>query len=244
MKEHAIYFIVGCGRSGTHYLAQIIHTSEEVFLTYEDPEIFPYVVDHVLLSGKSLAPAIKKYKCYHKRHPIYVDKSHPNLFNVPELLSVFPIAKFIGIYRNVFETIASMLKHEGCAEWGVRYKQLKFPNEFLGLNADNFEKYESSTLAGRCAFRWFSSYSKLIQLDEVYADRFLLINYTDLIEHNESETKRVGDFLKVQLRCISPDRTCRDKWKSELTAEQQQEIRDVLRFCGMTVSENTENFGI
>jgi hypothetical protein len=95
-KNHTICFIVRCGRSGTHYLAQIIDTAENVHLTCEVPKIFPYVVDHVTL-GKPLTPAIKKYKYYLKRHSVYVDKSHPNLFNVPVLLSHFPKAKFIGI---------------------------------------------------------------------------------------------------------------------------------------------------
>jgi hypothetical protein len=178
-------------------------------------------------------PAIKKYMYYHECKTKYVDKSHPNLFNVPALLSYFPEAKFIGIYRNVFETVASMLTHGACANWGARYKELKFPNEFLGLDVHNIERYESATLAGRCAFRWFSHYSKLLQLEAEYNDQFLLINYRDLIQQNESQTKRIGKFLNTRLQCVKPDMSCQAKWKTKLTVGEYEEILSVLDYCGM-----------
>ena len=239
MKDHKIFFIIGCGRSGTHYLAKIINTSEDVFVTVEEPDIFWCVVDHVLLPKKSLKPAIKRYKHHLKRHPIYADKSHPNLFNTEELLSEFPQAKFIGIYRDVYETIASMLVQKRCADWGANYKKYKFPNEFLGLDTDNLERYEAASLAGRCAFRWYGHYTKLMQLKKQLKDKMLLIDYADLIEHNESETRRLGEFMNVSFGCVPPDKTCRDKWKTNLSTEQQQEIRDVLHYCGMEIGKDS-----
>ena len=72
-------------------------------------------------------------------------------------------------------------------------------------------------------------YSKLMQPK----DALLVINYTDLIERNEPETRRVAEFLGVQLQCVPPDETTRGKWNTGLTL-QQQKIRDVLEYCGIT----------
>ena len=47
----------------------------------------------------------------------YADKSHPNIWIAEALSEVFPDAQFLGIERDPFGTVASMLKHKGVLKW-------------------------------------------------------------------------------------------------------------------------------
>ncbi len=228
MRDSKICFIIGCGRSGTHYLASIIDSSNLTTVTYEDPIIFPAVVSSVTKNKTDLHIAIQEYEKKIQTNMLYVDKSHPNLFNVEELLLHFPNALFVGIYRDVYATTSSLLKH-GAADWGNKYEYLKFPNQFLGIDKTNVEYYKTLTLAGKCVFRWVSHRNELFKKDTKYTN-VLLLQYEQLVQTPQKIIEVLSKFLNLSLTYEPPNLNCLNKWKLDLTDFQKNEIAQVLDY--------------
>jgi len=235
MIQYGPYFIIGCGRSGTHYLASILDTSEKIHVTYEDPAIFPHVVDSVTKSPDCLDNAIEQYRKLMQEHTIYVDKSHPNLFNVDRLLHEFPNARFIGIYRDAFQTITSMIAH-GCANWGNRYSELMFPNAFLGLTETNYDEYAAASLAERCLCRWESHFDELQKVVNKYSDRVLVVSYAQLVNDPQRQVQRLSNFVGADLTVVHPIREAIHKWKKTLTEFNYEQI------CALKASHTPRNY--
>lgn len=111
-------FIVGTGRSGTHFMAEILASHEEMTdLTggRENQFVFGNVTS-AALSGKKLGmvPILKYRMLAGKAYPkIFVDQSHPNLWHIEELLKAFPTAKFICMVRDPYSVAYSTLQHDG-----------------------------------------------------------------------------------------------------------------------------------
>src|SRR5687768_9534843 len=110
-------FVVGSGRSGTHWLGWTLDDHPRVRTTIEKPAMFNKVTAAALdprLAGRYLPYLRVRYSWEHLRAfpRAYVDKSHPNIWHVETLSRYFPTAKFLGIRRGVYGTVASMLKHK------------------------------------------------------------------------------------------------------------------------------------
>jgi hypothetical protein len=70
------------------------------------------------------------------RKNFYLDKSHPNIWIADKIKEEFPEAKFVGIERNPFATVSSMLKHRGVMKWHRDWKSFPVPNRFLGIDGN------------------------------------------------------------------------------------------------------------
>lgn len=118
-------FILGTGRSGTHWLGYILESHPDCVATIETRGIFRRVTRMALdptLRPRLLPGLLRRYRL---RHALavpshYVDKSHPNLWLAEALADAFDDALFVGIVRNPYATVASMLRHEGVLEWHRR----------------------------------------------------------------------------------------------------------------------------
>src|SRR5262245_13442039 len=111
-------FVVGTGRSGTHWLAYILQRHPEIRMTIEKEPMFGWSTRIALnpeLSDRLLWKLILFYRIQFwisaPRH--YLDKSHPNIWIAEDLARAFPDALFLGILRDPYGTVASMLRHKG-----------------------------------------------------------------------------------------------------------------------------------
>ena len=94
-----IIFIIGCGRSGTHWLGHTLAAHPDIYVSIEKPTIFNLVTSIALNPRKKkrlLPKLIRQYKYeYHLvRPPIYADKSHPNIY----LVILFPSISFLEFF--------------------------------------------------------------------------------------------------------------------------------------------------
>ena|GEM_PF-3657903 len=160
----------------------------------------------------------------------YVDKSHPKLWLVEDLAEAFPNARFLGIQRSPFATVASMLRHPGVLNWCKIWKKFPVPNRFLGITEFNVQAYENLSLAGRCALRWRCHARRMSQLEEKTGTNMQVVQYEDLIQHTSREVSRLQEHLKLSTAIPLPPvkHESLDKWRINLTAEQRDDVERIV----------------
>lgn len=230
-------FVVGTGRSGTHWLGHILDAHPRIAATIEEKGVFDRVVKLAIDPDGEAAewePLVRAYRYHHSRavprH--YVDKSHPALWMIDELLDVFPRSKFVAIQRNAYATVNSMLQHEGVRRWceDGQWEQTPRPNRFLGLDVDNEDWYRTAPVAARCARRWQVHAAELDRQARVHPDELLVIQYEDLFEHQPRELDRLTAFLDISLDFEPPVPNARsaERWRTEMSAEAVAAVEAVV----------------
>lgn len=228
-------FIIGTGRSGTHWLGYILKAHPDVRVTIEKSPMFDWVTRMALYpdSRVNLLPMlIRRYKIEYirsvPRH--YADKSHPNIWIADKLAEALPNALFVGIQRNPYATVASMLRHDGVLLWQKRWGEFPIPNQFLGITIENAEGYNDLPMSVKCALRWHAHKEQMVHLKNLLGSRLKIFHYEALIKNTEHELYDLRDFL--QLTSPIPFPLIRseslDKWKYELIPEVQNQIAEVV----------------
>jgi hypothetical protein len=244
-------FIVGTGRSGTHFTCRSIGGFKNIYDPLAGKENVP-VLKQIATSAihhRSYPEAVKSYYSEIKSKPIngsiFVDQHHPNIFYCPELIKVFSNPIFLFPHRPIFQVVASMINHQGVLNW---YKYAKdsmqsnsktgaipFPNQFLGLT--EFSQLADLELHQICALRVISHEKMAKKAQELGADlRF--INYENLVKDQFSEYSNV--FTPSELGCLGEFSTVEEssldslsKYKEVLTDKQISEIFDLVKLSGL-----------
>lgn len=227
-------FVIGTGRSGTHWLGHILEGHPDIHVTIERPPIFTWATEMALDPARKpalLPELIRAYRAEHEavapKH--YADKSHPNIWHAEDLAAALPDAVFLGIRRNPLATVASMLKHAGVLQWQERWREFPVPNRFLGITAENRDAYGKMPTAARCALRWRSHWERLETLRDALGARLLVLDYEDLIRDAAAQLARLGGFLGLATPIPTPEvRTeSLDRWRDELPPDVLRQIADV-----------------
>lgn len=228
-------FILGCGRSGTHLLAHTLSAHPSVRASIEAEPMFGLSTAMAMNAGLesvAFAQLVRHYlddmRC--SRRPLYVDKSHPNIWLAEKLREAFPDARFIGIERNVYATVASMMKHRGVSAWHHRWKEFPVPNRFLGITAELAAVYDDLPMASRCALRWRAHKLRMSQLERVLAGSIAVLSYEQLVTDPGAAARRLGSFLELEEPIPVPaiDRAASSRWTTELSQADRAGIRDVV----------------
>jgi len=228
-------FVLGTGRSGTTWVGHILNTHPDIVATVEKSEIFTLVTTMAInpASRDRLFPQLVSY--YQNEHAsvyprLYADKSHPNIWIADRLASVFPKALFLGIRRNVYATVASMIKHPGVMDWIYNWKNFPVPSEFLGTTKENIGEYRDLSIIGKCTMRWLSHTRQLEKLQMELGDRFLLVPYERLQSETNDMLLQVSLFLGLRSPMPVPKvkHESLERWKNELNKQDMSDIEDVI----------------
>lgn len=229
-------FVLGTGRSGTHWLGDIMAAHPGIAATVEKPPAFTWVVELAMQPGKmdQLFPKlVRRYRYEHAdvapRH--FLDKSHPSLWIADALAEAFPEAIFVAIRRDVFGTVNSMLQHEGVMRWIHGWRSFPLPNRFLGITSATAEAYAALPLEARCAVRWKAHMRQLDRLGRRLGPRMLELNYDDLQTDTAAQLERIVNFLELASPLPLPTikRRSLDRWREELTEAQQANVRAAVK---------------
>ncbi len=244
-------FIVGTGRSGTHFTCRSISGFKNIFDPQTGKENVP-VLKQIATSAihhRSYPQIAKSYysdiKSNLKNDSIFIDQHHPNIFYCPELIKIFSNPIFLFPHRPIIQVVASMINHQGVLNW---YKYAKdsmqansktgaipFPNQFLGLT--EFSQLDNLELHQICALRVISHEKMARKMQESDADlRF--INYENLVKDQFSEYSKVfsptelvslGEFSIVEESSLNS----LSKYKEVLTDKQISEILELVNLSGL-----------
>ena len=151
-----------------------------------------------------------------------------NLWLTQHLATAFPTARFIGIQRNPYAVVASMLAHRGVRRWceDGHWERTPRPNRFLGVDAENEEWYRELSITERCAQRWLVHARELERVGRAHPDQMLTLQYEEMLAETGIHLTMLQNFLGVSA-CFDPppSRTeSADKWKASLSDSQLEQI--------------------
>ena len=231
-------FVIGTGRSGTHWLGHSVANHPQIRATVEARPMFG------LATKMALNPALEarlfprlvwayRWQLLRSAPRLYLDKTHPNIWLAEKLQRAFPRALFLGIERNVYGTVASMMKHSGVASWHRRWREFPTPNRFLGITAEESENYDDLPLATQCALRWLAHRNRMQTLRTTLGNDLLVISYEQFADDPAATTARLEQFLGLSVPLPIPEvkRESLHKWRSQLTSA---EILQIQRRVGDT----------
>lgn len=227
-------FILGSGRSGTHWIGYILQAHERVRATIEAKPAFRWVKTMALdpSTRSKLYPKLVMY--YQIQHFMsvphhYLDKSHPNIWLAEQLAETFNNALFVGIIRNPYATVASMLRHKGVLKWHKRWKDFPIPNKFLGITPINQKEYESLPLPSKCAMRWKAHHDQMEYLRQVLGDRLMVIHYESLFNDTYGVLKELGTFVGLSsIPYPNIKESSLYKWKDQLSISEIEQIEEIV----------------
>lgn len=230
-------FIVGTGRSGTHWLARILARDDNIRPTIEEYPGFGWS-KQMAVDPSTRARQYWKLVWYYRlqhlfsvpRH--YLDKSHPNLWIADQLANTFDDALFIGIRRNPYATVASMMKHEQVRKWHERWRDLPVPNPFLGITCSDVEHYDHLSIAAQCAKRWKAHADKMSEMQRLLSGKIHVVDHEQLIMDAARTLTGIETFLGLttSLQVQNIDYQTLDKWRRSLTSD---DIQDIFAVTGV-----------
>jgi hypothetical protein len=226
-------FIIGCARSGTTWLGQILAQSEGFRVTIEDPEIFSLVDEAVLYWDRQKEVAehlIARYRAEITLAgaSIYVDKSHQNIWLVELIDRALPAARYVAIERTPYATIASMMRHPGVRRHFLHWRSYTLPNHHLGITLADAAGYDMLPLSVKCALRWRSHRERLAELRQALGPRIHVIRYENLVEDTAGELTRLGAFIGRRLRPVPAAAATLEKWRDILSVRQRADIDQIV----------------
>lgn len=237
-------FVIGTGRSGTHWLGYSLGSHPEVLATVEGRPMFGLSTRMALnptLEGKLFWRLVMAYKLQLLRAAprLYVDKSHPNIWIAEKLQKAFPQALFVGIERNPYATVASMMKHGGVSAWHRRWREFPIPNRFLGITHEIADTYDSIPFASQCAMRWLAHHRRMNELKSALGDALLLITYESFTQNTEHTIHGLKQFLGLHQALPIPEVKTEslNKWKSQLSDAELVDIQDIVGFSPENINE-------
>jgi hypothetical protein len=162
----------------------------------------------------------------------YLDKSHPNIWIAEQLKQAFDRALFIGIERNPYATVASMLRHREVLAWHDRWREFPVPNPFLGIEQRHASDYGNIPVAAKCAMRWLSHHEQMRRLRSKMPEDLHFISYETFAHQTDETISRLRRFLKLGSPVRTPDVKTESlhKWKAQLSTQQLQQIEGVVGF--------------
>lgn len=204
--EPRILFIIGTGRSGTHFLTKCLIGHKDIkdlMDGRENPRVFSLITNAAIDSRGSasqLRVARRRYlKMARSVSPAwFVDQSHPNIWHAEHWTDVFPSCRFVGIIRNPYSVVSSMLQHRGVRRWVEQWENYPVPNRFLGITPDNVERYRTMTIAERCTLRWVAHYKRMQQLKDLLGARIHLVSFEQSCENPHAELAGVAQLAGIE----------------------------------------------
>lgn len=242
-------FIIGCARSGTSILGELIASHPDVHYLFEAHSIWELGgtgknESHRLVTNHASEPVKKEIRAWFKSQEVeekhLIEKNPRNVLRIPYVKEIFPNSKLLHIVRDGRDVSCSLVP--GCG--GERWAHLKPPSW------KTFSKRYSGAL--RCAYTWKEVVE--ISLDDLRDVDHLQIRYEELILKPLAVSKRIFSYLglslnpsvvdfcekisndtnstyhaKYQDRWYQPNHSRRiGRWHENLTFKEQEEINELL----------------
>jgi len=252
--------IMGCARSGTSILGELIGSHPEVRYKHEAHSVWNKAGlgengSHRLTAEHAtpkVARQIRKRFTEEKGGArLFVEKCPRSVLRIPFIRAVFPEAKLIHIMRDGRDVACSMLPGLGGEEW----RHLKPP--------DWQRLMQEQRGIMRCAHAWKSVME--IALQDLEWEEHFEIKYEELVERPESHVRALMQFLELpehpavfefcrniqnetadsyhaekQVKWFREDHRARvGRWRENLNDEEARAVEELLRPMMMELEYET-----
>lgn len=244
-----IALIVGCARSGTSILAELVGAHPDVKSVFEAHDVWELGgcganESHRLTDEHATPTVARQIRDWFEKQKgsasLLVEKNPRNVLRIPYIRRIFPEAKLIHIVRDGRDVACSMVPGCGGREWS----HLKPPSwKIFMAQAEG---------PARCALVWKEILE--IALEDLGGVPHLQVRYEDLVGHPRATAGVVLEFLgldtvpavvdfcgkvqnatagdyharqQAQWYCDDHDRRV-GRWRENLSAEEQRVINDQL----------------
>lgn len=138
---------------------------------------------------------VEHYSALDESPELIVEKSHPVVWYVERLHREFPNAKFIGVLRDPYQVVNSMLNHGGVMGW---YKSLPQDeiNQFLGITPENRKYFDYLPIESKCALKWKAHADRLEELKEL--DYVRVYDFEKLLFDSENQYLDMCEFIGLE----------------------------------------------
>jgi Sulfotransferase family len=153
----AIVFIVGCARSGTSILGEVVAAHPRVTYLYEVSSIwnrvFPDRPDDRLTAADASPEAVERLeeelgaRIADRARDVLIEKNPKHTLRIPLLDAAFPACQIVHLIRDGRDTVASLMFRNRGPQWG----HLRIPGW-----ADLLARYPEENHI-RCAHQWRDS---------------------------------------------------------------------------------------
>ncbi len=190
----------------------------------------------------------------HHKQDLFLEKTPRNALNIPFLLEIFPNAKFIYLYREPKQNVASIIE-----AWKIGEKTGQFVtfSNLQGWDRKNWcfllpkgwRKMNGKSLAEIAYFQWKESNQQIMQnLESLPKNRWTALDYADFIKNPYSEisnlikifsigaTANQSDYQQLALSKTTSTTPAKDKWKrhqeqiSPLISDMQEQYQNIKNF--------------
>ena len=141
-----------------------------------------------------------------------LDKLPKNALRIPFIQKIFPDALYIYLYRDPWQSISSMMDAWQSGKW-VTYRDIIADGKpWSLLLTPNWRALQSKPLEYICASQWIEANRHIMSdLKKIGPDRYICINYDDLIRDANVSVETICDFVNIKF-----DRHLRERVASEL----------------------------
>lgn len=223
----ALAIIVGCGRSGTTWLAGQIGRAPQVTLSVEQRPLFDYVMRTVYGRPDCFEQVVEEYRDLLFRCPTawHVDKCHPALWLAERLAAALPKLCFLAVVRGPHGTVASTLRHKASRVRLDRWREDGFPNRFLGIEtAGDYETWQGLTPTERATWKWCAHAAEVLRLG------LRPVDYEAAVAEPERTAAELSRILGIDLPPFEADYRPVEKWRR--TLEHPGEVDRILELRG------------
>lgn len=247
------YFFIGCGRSGTSLLARLLSSHRDIAVyPYEanemwHPQSFPWHHSNsnsapIWVDPYAFTEASLKARTEHDdrrmkavfgacqlllRGECFVNKSALVTFMIPEILNLFPDARFIHIIRDGRAVAWSFALHD---------KKMidRFPNRYKEIGID----FPLEVLVEKFATHWKQHVLEIehqkdkLNLEE--RDRIYELRYEDLCINPREQLASIAKFMHVNPggfgdRLYSDIKNTNYKYQQKLSIEAIHRLSDMMQ---------------
>lgn len=220
-------FILSTNRCGSNWLANTLEKHPQITATIECDPVMSFVCTAALFPDQEEFYLPQIFQFYDEQiekddTPVYVDKSHFNLFLVDHIAERYPQARFLIIDRNPLQVIASMMNHTGTLQLFALAQSFNFPNRVLANIY--YDDYKDLSYLEKAYFM-YRQYKKKIR-EFRYRKNTLIIYYDALVTCFEDYMKLIFQFLdidNIQLPNDANIKSC-TRYMESLTDDQRGSI--------------------
>jgi len=209
-------FIVGCPRSGTTLLFNILSLSSELgSLRQESHWIWEYMhppkkapTYSQVVQASDVSPTMQRYvrACYGAAfgHRRFVDKSPANSFRVEAIKEIYPDSLIVCLIRNAPDNISSLVD-----TWrDDRFEGFEVPEHvdidgydgrrWKHVLAPGWRTYAQKSIEDVCAHQWVSANQHLYDASQKCSERdFMRVRYEDLFSTPQKVIVDLSDHIGV-----------------------------------------------